>query len=68
MENIANNIRTLREKRKMSLEGVARRIGVSKSAVQKWEAGKTYPHILSIIEMCELFGVSLEEIVFGEEK
>lgn len=37
--NIANNLTTLRKLNKFSQEDVADRIGVSRQAVAKWEAG-----------------------------
>ena len=37
--NIADNLTTLRRLNKLSQEDVADRIGVSRQAVAKWEAG-----------------------------
>ena len=41
--NIAYNLTTLRQLNKFSQEEVAERIGVSRQAVAKWEAGTSEP-------------------------
>ena len=45
--NIACNLTTLRQLNKFSQEEVAERIGVSRQAVAKWEAGQSVPDILN---------------------
>lgn len=40
--NIAYNLTTLRQLNKFSQEEVAERIGVSRQAVAKWEAGQKF--------------------------
>lgn len=45
--NIAYNLTTLRQLNKFSQEEVAERIGVSRQAVAKWEAGQSVPDILN---------------------
>ena len=45
--NIARNLSTLRQLNQFSQEEVAERIGVSRQAVAKWEAGQSVPDILN---------------------
>lgn len=61
--NIAANLRDLRTYSRMSQEDVAERIGVSRQAVAKWEAGETLPDILNCEALSDLFEVSLTDLV-----
>ena len=38
-----NNLRLLRHKRKMTQQSLADKLGVTRSAVTKWENGEAYP-------------------------
>ena len=38
-------------------------LGVSAQAVSKWELGKAEPNIACILKMCELFGVTADQIL-----
>ncbi len=61
--NIAANLRHLRNAKGMSQEAVAERIGVTRQAVAKWESGETLPDILNCEALAVLFDVSLNELV-----
>ena len=57
----------LRKKKHLTQEELADRVGVSRQAVSKWENGETYPETEKLIELCKLFGVSSDDILFGKE-
>lgn len=57
----------LRKKKGLTQEELADRVGVSRQAVSKWENGETYPETEKLIELCNLFGVSSDDILFGKE-
>lgn len=40
----------------------AKQIGVSRAALISWENGKTSPKIENVIKLCQLYGVSTEDI------
>lgn len=66
---INNNLYSLRKINDMSQEDVAEKIGVSRQAVAKWEAGVTTPDIVNCIALAELFGVSLDDLVnYSQDK
>lgn len=44
---------------------VAKELGVAPSTVRNWENGKTYPKQPAIERMCELYGVSYDNIAFN---
>ena len=58
-------LRTERERRGLSQREIARRIGVSKSAVSLWESGARSMAAVSLAKYCAVLGVSIEYI-FGK--
>lgn len=63
----AGKLRELRKKENMSQETLAARLGVSRQAVTKWETDKGLPDIGNLMELSAVFGVSVEELLSGEE-
>ena len=47
---------------KMTQEGIAEKLGVTRQAVAKWEAGETVPDLDKCRLLAELFGVSLDDL------
>ena len=43
-------------------------IGVSRTAIAKWEAGNGMPKIMNVIALSRLFGTTLDELLLGGEK
>ena len=48
--------------KKMTQEGIAEKVGVTRQAVAKWEAGETVPDLEKCRLLAELFGVSLDDL------
>lgn len=59
-------IRRLRESRGMTQEQLARKLSVSDKAVSKWETGRGYPDISLIEPLSSALGVSVIELLSGE--
>lgn len=67
--NIAVNLRYLRNKSNLSQEEVAEKIGVSRQSVAKWENGDSLPDIIKCDALAELYDVSLNDLVrYDSEK
>ena len=64
--NIGENIKTLREERKLTQEQVAEELGVSFQAVSSWERDEYKPDTDKLIKLAGLFDVSVSALV--EEK
>jgi transcriptional regulator with XRE-family HTH domain len=62
---IGSRIAALREERKWSQAELARRIGVGRTRLGKWETGEHVPHVTHLITLKGAFGVSLDELVEG---
>ena len=64
---IGNRIREERDKHGMSQEDLANAIFVSRQTVSNWETGKTYPDVQSLLLLSNLFGVTIDSLVKGDE-
>ena len=58
----------LRKQKNLSQEELAEQLGVSRQAVSRWELGQTLPDIPNLLQLCELFRVSADYLVRGEEQ
>jgi transcriptional regulator with XRE-family HTH domain len=58
----------LRKERKMSQEDLAEVVGVSRQAVQKWEAGISNPDTDNLVAISNYFGVSLDSLLKEEQE
>ena len=65
-DNIAKNIACLRKGASMTQSELAERLNYSDKAVSKWERAESVPDIATLIELAELFGVTLDDLVRGE--
>lgn len=61
-----DNLQHLRATRNMTQEQLAMLLGVSRQSVTKWEAEKSYPEMDKLLKICELFDVSLDDLVKGD--
>ena len=59
-------IRTLRERKGMTQEELARQLFVSAKAVSKWETGKGYPDISLLEPLGKALGASILELLSGQ--
>ncbi|MFS0673025.1 helix-turn-helix domain-containing protein [Ornithinibacillus sp. 179-J 7C1 HS] len=57
-----------REKRGWSQTDLADKIHVSRQSVSKWETGKNYPSIEIIIELSDLFGITIDEMLRSDKE
>ena len=60
---LSENIKNRREELKLSQECVAEQLGVSRQAVSKWETGQSEPTASNLIQLAEVFEISLSELV-----
>lgn len=49
-------------------ESVAEKVNVSRQTISNWENEKSYPDIISVIELSNLYSISLDELLKGDEK
>ena len=63
---IGDHIRRLREGRGWTQQALGKRLGKKTSTISAYETNAKLPSVDCLIEMAELFGVSLETLVYGE--
>lgn len=65
--DLGNRLLNLRKKEGLSQEEVADRLGVSRQTVSKWETNQSQPDFDKIIPLCNMYGISADELLKGEE-
>lgn len=63
---IAQRIRDLRKRHKMSGESLGKVIGVSKSTISQWENGNTQPSGVNLTLLCKVLKTTPEWILYGK--
>lgn len=63
---IADKITQLRKKNGWSQEELADRMDISRQAVSKWESNQTTPDIEKIVQLSNLFGVTIDYLLKNE--
>ena len=46
---------------------LAEKMDISRQAISKWETGKSYPDIETILKLSDIFNLSLDELVKGDK-
>ena len=67
MEHLGEQIYHYRTKKGLSQQELAEKLDVSRQSVSKWEVGGAVPDLERLVKMAALFGVTLDELVTGEE-
>lgn len=65
---IAENIKKLRKAHSLTQEQMAEALGVTVGAVYKWEAGLSVPEIKLIMEIADLFEISVDTLLGYEQQ
>ena len=63
---LGTNIYLLRTQKGLSQGDLADALDVSRQSVSKWETGGATPDLDKLLALCDLFGVTLDELVRGE--
>ena len=61
--NFSENIKRLRKERSLTQEQLAEALGVTVGAVYKWENGRSVPELEMLMQLADLFQVSLDALV-----
>jgi transcriptional regulator with XRE-family HTH domain len=60
-------LQQLRKQRGLTQEELAKALYVSRTAVSKWESGKGYPGIESLMRIAEFFSVTVDDLLSGKQ-
>ena len=64
---IRNKIKEARNGAGLTQDQAAEKIMVSRQTISNWENGKTMPDIVSVIKMSDLYHISLDELLKGDQ-
>ena len=60
---LGGNIVTCRKRQRLTQAGLAEKLNYSDKAVSKWERGESMPDVLTLVQIAELFGVSVNDLL-----
>lgn len=63
----SEKLQTLRKQKNLTQEELAEILFVSRTAISKWESGRGYPNIDSLKAIAKFFGISIDQLLSGEE-
>ncbi|MFL2996956.1 MAG: XRE family transcriptional regulator [Cytophagales bacterium] len=63
MISVNENIRFLRKKKGWTQEKFSKKIGIKRSLVGAYEEGRSDPRLSNLLKMCEVFSISLDNIL-----
>lgn len=63
----SEKLQELRKHKGLTQEELAELLFVSRTAVSKWESGRGYPNIDSLKAIARFFGVTIDELLSGDE-
>ena len=64
--DIGSKIKKSRADAKITQEQAAQALGISRQTISNWENERSYPDIVSVLKMSELYSVSLDYLLKGE--
>lgn len=66
-EKIGKFIAKIRKEKKMTQQELADKLNVTDRAVGNWENGRRMPDVVFYKPLCEILGISLNELLSGEK-
>lgn len=52
----------------LSQEQLAEKLHIARQSISKWERGEAYPSIGMLLQLSDLFGVTVDELLRGDER
>ena len=65
--SIHQNLRTLRISKGMTQEQAAEKLNVTRQTISSYESGRTRPDVETLVRLSQLYGVPLEQVLYGPE-
>lgn len=65
---IGKKLKNARIEAGLTQEKAAEKIDVSRQTISNWENEKSYPDIISVIALSDLYSISLDELLKGDQK
>ncbi len=65
-EKVGKFISSCRKDKGLTQMQLAEKLNISNRAVSKWETGKSLPDASNMLELCEILGITVNELFCGE--
>lgn len=65
--NVGQKLQIARNKQGLTQEQIAQQLQVSRQTISNWENNKSYPDIVSLITLSELYQISLDQLLKGDK-
>ncbi|MDE5964032.1 MAG: helix-turn-helix domain-containing protein [Eubacterium sp.] len=65
---LGNRLYEMRKEKGLSQEKTAEVLGVTRQTISKWETDQSTPDFDKILPLCELYGISTEELLTGKKQ
>lgn len=65
---IGKKLKETRLQSGLTQEKAAEKIGVSRQTISNWENEKSYPDIVSVIRLSDIYSISLDSLLKGDDK
>ena len=62
------NIATYRKQSGLTQLGLAEKLNYSDKAVSKWERGESMPDVLTLVQLADLFGITVNDLLIDPDK
>ena len=60
---LGSNIVSYRKQQGLTQAGLAEKLNYSDKAVSKWERGESIPDVLTLVQVADLFGISVDDLL-----
>lgn len=64
---LAENLKKARKNSGYSQDEVATKLSITRQSISKWETGRAYPDVISLKLLCDLYDISMDEIIKDDE-
>ncbi|MCK5761296.1 MAG: helix-turn-helix transcriptional regulator [Candidatus Izimaplasma sp.] len=58
-----DKLRILRKLKNLTQQNISQQFYISRQAVQKWESGETSPDITKLLELAEIYGITVDDLL-----
>ena len=65
---IGKKLKSVRVQKGFTQEAVAEKIQVTRQTISNWENEKSYPDIMSVVNLSNLYEISLDELLKGDKR
>ncbi len=66
ISNLGERIQVFRKEAKLSQEGLAEQVGVSRQAISKWERNEATPDVYNLSALAQAFNVTIDDLINEE--